>query len=201
LAAIHRYGSAGASPFQISKPLLASSSAKTHLGIVLETRWLVLSTMSLDDLDFIEAMMSHPWVMRFYPKRLSRDEAGESIRRTLDRYERYGYGPWLVREKSSGRPVGRVGLIHQFIHGVDEIEVGWMIHRPYQLCGFASEAGRACASYAFRQLHAKRVISLIRPENLPSAATALRLGMTHAGRTVHVGLQHDIYERAGDPNA
>ncbi len=108
--------------------------------------------MSLDDLEFMAAMMSDPWVMRFYPKRLNRDEAVASVRKTLDRYERYGYGPWLVREKSAGRPVGRVGLLPQFVNGVAEIEVGWMIHRPYQLCGFASEAGRACASYAFRHL-------------------------------------------------
>jgi len=157
--------------------------------------------MSLDDLDFIAAMMSDAGVMRYYPKRLSRDEAGASIRRTLDRYERYGYGPWLVREKSAGRPVGRVGLLPQFVNGVAEIEVGWMIHRPHQRCGFASEAGRACAAYAFRQLHAERVISLIRPENLPSAATALSLGMRLAGTTLHAGLQHDIYELASDPIA
>lgn len=154
--------------------------------------------MSLDDLEFMAAMMSDPWVMRFYPKRLNRDEAVASIRKTLDRYERYGFGPWLVREKAAGRPIGRVGLLPQFVNGVDEIEVGWMIHRPYQQCGFASEAGRACAAYAFRQLHAQRVISLIRPENIPSAATALKLGMKLAGTTVHVGLQHDIYELTND---
>jgi len=168
------------------------------MGIVLETPRLVLSAMSLDDLDFMAEMLSDPWVMRFYPKRLNRHEAAASIRRMLDRYARYGYGPWLVREKSAGRPVGRVGLMPQFVNGAHEIEVGWMIHRPFQRCGFASEAGRACAVYALERLHAQRVISLIRPENLPSAATALKLGMTHAGTTLHADLQHDIYELAND---
>lgn len=164
------------------------------MGIVLETPRLSLSTMSLDDLDFIAEMLGDPYVMRFYPKRLSRDEAVASIRKALDRYERHGYGPWLVREKSAGRPVGRVGLIPQVVQGTAEIEVGWMIHRPFQRCGFASEAGRACAEYAFRTLHADRVISLVRPENIPSAATALKLGMRRAGTTLHGGYQHDVYE-------
>lgn len=165
-----------------------------HVGIVLETPRLLLSTMSLDDLDFMAEMLSDPWVMRFYPKRLNRKEAIASICRNLDRYERHGYGPWLAREKSGGRPVGRVGLMDQVVDGAVEIEVGWMIHRPFQRCGFASEAGRACAAYAFRRLSARRVISLIRPENIPSAATALRLGMRHARMTLHGGFQHDVYE-------
>jgi RimJ/RimL family protein N-acetyltransferase len=164
------------------------------VSIVLETRRLLLSRMSLDDLDFLAEMLSDPAVMRFYPKRLTRDEAIVSIRRALNRYAQFGYGPWLVREKSAGRPVGRVGLIHQIVDKADEVEVGWMIHRPFQKCGFASEAGRACAEYAFRKLHAGRVISLIRPENVPSAATALKLGMTHAGTTLHGGYHHDVYE-------
>ena len=150
--------------------------------------------MSLDDLDFMAEMLSDPHVMRFYPKRLTRSEAAASIRKMLDRYQRFGYGPWLVREKCNGRPVGRVGLLHQVVRGNGEIEVGWMIHRPFQKCGFASEAGRACAAYAFRTLHASHVISLIRPENVPSAATAKKLGMRHAGTTSHYGFQHDIYE-------
>jgi RimJ/RimL family protein N-acetyltransferase len=171
------------------------------VGIVLETRRLVLATMSLDDRDFMAQMLGDAQVMRFYPKRLSRDEAVASIRRMLDRYERYGFGPWLVREKSTGRPVGRVGLLPQLVDGVEEIEVGWMIHRPFQRCGFASEAGRACATYAFRQLHATHVISLIRPENVPSASTAQRLGMTHAGKTLHGGFLHDIYKLVSDSSA
>jgi RimJ/RimL family protein N-acetyltransferase len=168
----------------------------TCVATILETPRLVLMELSLDDLDFIATMMSDPHVMRFYPKRLNRDEAAASIRRMLDRYARDGFGPWLVRETSSGRPVGRVGLIRQHLDGVPEIEVAWMIHRPYQRCGFASEAGRACAAHALNALEAKRVISLIRPENLPSIATALKLGMTCTRDTLHAGYHHRVYETA-----
>ena len=43
----------------------------------LETPRLALREMSLDDLDFVAAMLGHPEVMRFYPKVYSRDEARE----------------------------------------------------------------------------------------------------------------------------
>jgi len=43
----------------------------THL----ETPRLRLRQMSLGDLDFVAAMLSHPEVMRFYPKLHSRQEA------------------------------------------------------------------------------------------------------------------------------
>ena len=54
---------------------------------ILETPRLRLREMSLGDLDFVAAMLSHPEVMRFYPKLHSRQEATLWIERQLDRYE------------------------------------------------------------------------------------------------------------------
>jgi ribosomal-protein-alanine N-acetyltransferase len=59
--------------------------------------------------------------------------------------------------------------------------------------GFATEAARACRDYGFQQLNAAYLISLIRPENLPSRRVAERNGMTVWKQIDRVGLLHDVY--------
>lgn len=161
---------------------------------MLETPRLVLSRMSLDDLDFVAAMLADSEVMRYYPKRYTRDEAAAWVQRQMDRYARYGHGLWLVREKVTGQPVGQVGLVVQNVRGVDEMEVGYLIHRPFWRRGFAKEAALACRDYAVTVLSSKRVIALIRPENLPSQGVARKLGLQpEPGLVQHGGFEHIVF--------
>ena len=163
------------------------------MRIVLETRRLVLAEMSMDDLDFYAAMMGDPAMNRFNPKTLNREESAALIRVQLDHYARSGVGAWLARDKSSGRPVGRVGLMRRPVKGVPETELAWSIHRPLQRCGYATEAAAACRDYALTRLECPRVLALIRPENLPSCGVARKIGMEPIDRTMHSGYEHVIY--------
>lgn len=163
------------------------------MRIILETPRLLLSEFSLHDLDFYAAMTADPFVMRFYPKRLNRAEAAAAIRLQLDRYARDGFGCWLAREKSSARPVGRIGVQTRKVNGVDEVELAWMIHRPYQRCGYASEGGAACRDYALTKLNLKRIIALVRPENTPSLGVANKLGLIRSDRTVIANFEHFVF--------
>src|SRR5262245_12549591 len=97
---------------------------------VLTTPRLVLREMTRDDLDFVAEMMGDPDVTRYYPKQYSREEARHWLERQLERYRRDGHGLWLVTLKSTGEPVGQVGLAMQDVDGIREPEVGWLLHRP-----------------------------------------------------------------------
>src|ERR1035438_893129 len=55
----------------------------------------------------------------------------------------------------------------RMIEGRPELEVGYHLRRDQWGHGYATEAARACMDYAFRELAAVKVVSLIRPENLP----------------------------------
>ena len=161
---------------------------------ILETPRLILCEMSLADLDFVAAMLADPEVMRFYPKCYSREEAQTWVERQTNRYARHGHGLWLVLDKASGQPVGQVGLLIQNVEGVEEKEVGYLIHRPFWRRGFATEAALACRDHAFEVLGRPRLISLIRPENIPSQGVARKLGMTPGPRTVqHSGFEHVVF--------
>jgi ribosomal-protein-alanine N-acetyltransferase len=164
---------------------------------ILETERLDLSEMSQADLDFIAEILADPEVMRYYPRRLSREEAAAWVGRQIERYRAHGHGLWLVRERSSGEPVGQVGLVMQSVEGVLEPEIGYLIHRPFWRRGYASEAAAATRDHAFGALGKPRVVSLIRPENLASQGVARRIGMVREDRTVsHGGFPHWVFSVA-----
>ena len=168
------------------------------MRFVLETDRLALRELCLEDLDFVATMLADPEVMRFYPKCYSREESTGWIERQLERYSRDGHGLWLVLERETGQPVAQVGLTVQQVDGRPQPEVGYLVHRPFWRRGFASEAAAATRDHAFGALGLPRVISLIRPENLPSQGVARRVGMEPEGRAMHAGLEHLVFARARD---
>ncbi len=169
------------------------------MAVILATPRLVLREMTDGDLDFVAAMLAHPEVMRFYPRCYSRTEAEQWVLRQMDRYARQGHGLWLVLERNAGQPVGQVGLTLQHVDHVDEPEVGYLIHRPFWRRGFATEAAAAVRDYAFNVLDKAYVISLIRPENVPSQGVAAKIGMRPGRRTLHADLEHVVHSVCRTP--
>jgi [ribosomal protein S5]-alanine N-acetyltransferase len=160
---------------------------------ILETPRLKLRELVSDDLDFMAEMLADAEVMRYYPKRLTRELSTDWIERQIARYKNDGYGLWLAEERESGKPVGQVGLVRQQINGADECEVGYLIHQPFLRHGFATEGALACRDYGFNTLHVPRVISLVRPENAASQGVARNLGMEVIGRAPHGGYEHLVF--------
>src|SRR6476660_3755399 len=119
------------------------------MKVILETPRLLLRELVEDDLDFMAAMLGDAEVRRFFPQTEDRAGAAAHIQRQIGRYASWGYGPWLVLDKESGQPLGRVGLLRQVVDGIPQVEVGYMIHRPFWRQGFAFEAASACRDYAF----------------------------------------------------
>ena len=76
------------------------------------------------------------------------ERAEQLLGRTLDHYQRHGFGVWLAEDRLTGDPVGRVGLAyHRAWPG--EPEVGWWIDPERWGEGLATEAGAASIDYAF----------------------------------------------------
>jgi len=146
--------------------------------------------MTMKDLDFIAAMLSHPEVMKYYPKLYSRDEAAEWIRRQQNRYAKDGYGLWLAINRENQNPIGQIGLVRHIIEGEVCDEIGYLIQRPYWRNYYATEAATAVRDYAFNALHMNTVCSLIRPENKPSLGVAKKLGMTPLKEVMFAGYVH-----------
>jgi ribosomal-protein-alanine N-acetyltransferase len=146
-----------------------------------------------NDFDFLLRMMSDPEVMRFYPRPYGEKDVRDFINRMRTSYREDGCGLWLLVDRERGEPLGRVGLYRQHVNGVDEFEVGYMVHRPFWRRGLATEAALAVRDYAFGERKLPRVISLIRPENIPSQGVARKLGMEIVGSTETMGYPHHVF--------
>lgn len=163
------------------------------MDAVLETERLLLRELEPTDLDFVAEMLADPEVMRYYPKTHTRSEAKEWLDRQLSRYARDGHGLWLAQQRESLAPVGQVGLMLQRVEGAPQFEIGYLLHRRYWGIGYATEAGLGVRRHAFEERGLKRVISLVRPVNLPSQAVARRLGMAPEREVEFHGLTHLVF--------
>ena len=163
------------------------------MKIILETHRLLLREMSLDDLDFIAQVVAHPEVMRYWPKCYTRDEAADWIQRQQTRYARDGVGYWLAVSKESRQPIGQAGLLVQQVDGVEELGLGYIIHRPFWRMGYATEASEANRAYAFTHMNRSRIVCLIRPENAPSLGVAKKLGLKLEKQTHYADFDHLVF--------
>jgi RimJ/RimL family protein N-acetyltransferase len=123
---------------------------------------------------------------------ISAEDAWRQMAMLVGHWQLRGFGMWVVAERERpDRLIGRVGP-HQ-PHGWPDFEIGWAIARPYWGRGYATEAGREAVRYAFQELDRPRIVSLIHPDNLASAAVARRLGERRVGDWVLRGQRVDLY--------
>jgi ribosomal-protein-alanine N-acetyltransferase len=162
----------------------------------LETERLVLRPFATDDLDAIHEVLGDAEIMTYYPAPFTREQSRRWIEWNLGHYRDHGHGLWVLESKETGRLVGDCGLIPQTVEGSAEVEVGWHVRRDHQRRGLATEAARECCRYAFEELGLTRLVSLIRPENVPSRRVAEKLGMRIEKEVAHgpgAGWPHHVY--------
>ena len=162
----------------------------------LETERLFLRPFSMDDLDAIHAILGDAETMQYYPAPFTRRRSKEWIEWNLANYRDHGHGLWVLESKETGELLGDCGLIPQTVEGEREVEIGWHVVKTRWRSGLATEAGAACRDYAFDGLGLTKVISLIRPENVPSRRVAEKLGMTIEKEIAHgpgSGWPHYVY--------
>lgn len=164
--------------------------------VALETERLLLREITHADFAGLHAVWSDAEVMRYFPRTLDEEAMRAWIERNLKRYEQYGHGLWAVILKETGQFTGDCGLMWQDVEGVEELEVGYHFNQTFWGRGLATEAARGCLNYALQQLGRRRIISLIRPENLPSRRVAERNGLQIEKEVCWRGYQHLVYVKA-----
>jgi len=160
---------------------------------VLETARLRLRRFRDEDANAVFAIIGDRVAMQFYPKTFTREDAQQWVARNQRRYREDGYGLFAVTLKDHEEVIGDCGIIKQNVEGQTAVEVGYHFRRDQWGRGYATEAARACLVLAFDAFGADKVISLIRPENVPSRRVAERNGMRLEREVVHYGLPHLVY--------
>src|SRR6185436_1818178 len=112
---------------------------------ILETKRLLLRTLTMDDLDDLYALYRDANVRKYFPEgTLTYEETKEELEWIIDvYYGQYGYGLWATIYKETGEFIGRCGLLPWTIENRQEVEVAYMLTKPYWGQGLATEAAQA----------------------------------------------------------
>jgi RimJ/RimL family protein N-acetyltransferase len=170
---------------------------------ILQTPRLLLREFTPQDADALALVISDPETMRYYPAPYDRTGVEQWIERNRQRYQTDGVGLWameLIKTHDSEfqgsevhKLIGDCGITRQQVEGEYLYEIGYHLRRDFWGQGLATEAAVGCRDWAFAHLNTDRLISLIRPENLPSRRVAERNGMTVWKEVIWRGRTHCVY--------
>jgi RimJ/RimL family protein N-acetyltransferase len=90
-------------------------------------------------------------------------------------------GRWAVERQEDGAVIGGLG-VRLLPPYKEDLELSWQLRPEAWGHGYAAEAGRALAGWAFTQ-EIDELFAVARPANTRAIATAKRLGMTWVGET------------------
>ena len=146
------------------------------------------------DFPDLAEMLQDPRVMYAYEHVFSDRDVQEWLDRQQTCYFRYGFGLWAIVLRETGEMVGQAGLTMQPCEETEVLEIGYLLKRRFWHQGYATEAAEVCKQYAFSQLQAPKVYSIIKADNEPSKRVARAIGMQRekkfyaqyfAGRRLH----------------
>jgi RimJ/RimL family protein N-acetyltransferase len=159
--------------------------------IIVETERLILRQFELADLESLMSVFGDTEVMHFGDGVQTREWVQAWLQTCLENYQRRGFGPYAVVERSNEDLIGYCGLYcFQDVNGQAEIEIGYRLKRAAWGHGYATEAVRAVRDFAFHTLHIKRLVALIDPDNVSSIRVAENIGMHYESDVMLAGYDH-----------
>lgn len=103
-------------------------------------------------------------------------------------YHYFEFGIWTVVLKETEEIIGRAGL--NVREGYDMPELGYVIGKPWQGKGIATEVCRGVLKYAVDEFGFEKVMTLIQEENEASLQVAKKLGFQVQEELEEKGVKH-----------
>jgi RimJ/RimL family protein N-acetyltransferase len=146
------------------------------------------------------AMWADPEVVRFVSgKPSTREESWSRLLRYAGHWATMDFGYWAVREISTGRFIGDIGLSEFRREIVPKIEgtaeAGWVLIAGAHGKGYATEAVRAALAWYHAAFDAPWTVCMISPENAASLRVAEKVGYREFAQTQYKGDAVILFER------
>jgi RimJ/RimL family protein N-acetyltransferase len=148
----------------------------------LRTERLLLRPWRAEDRAPFAALNADPEVMRWFPATMSLQESDAFVDRIELGFEHDdGWGLWALELQATGSFIGYTGLARVNFEAAfaPAVEIGWRLARGAWGHGYASEAARAAAAFAFDTLALDVLVSFTAVGNERSRSVMRRIGMTH----------------------
>ena len=166
---------------------------------LLATARLRLEPIGPQHLDGLRRINGDPEVMRYIGCGL-----GESLNATRSfierQQQRWSESPfsWWAFVAQTGDVVGCGPLQHLEGDPDKPHEIGWRIRRDRWGLGYAPEAARAIANYAFTRIKVPVLLAVAAPANAPSIRVMQKIGMRRRGIETHYGRPCMTFEMKAD---
>lgn len=168
-------------------------------GETIVTERLILRAHRAADIDAYTPLWAPPPDGVSFTPILDAEGAWARLLRLVGHRRVFGFAPFLVEEKATGRIVGEVGFarFHRGIgaHFDEAPEAMWIIAGEARGKGYGGEAMAAAVAWFDGRFPAARGVCMIDPANTVSLGLAGRLGFRPFGRTTRQGLELVLFER------
>jgi ribosomal-protein-alanine N-acetyltransferase len=132
--------------------------------------------------------MGERGVLCYFPKQdpPSLDRVEKLISAQLQHWVEHGYGWWAAVPRGGTDLIGWAGL--QYLPDTEEIEVAYLLGKPYWGQGLATEAARASLDFGFNSLGLSCVVGIVHPENIASQRVLEKAGLSLVERAHYFGM-------------
>lgn len=171
--------------------------------MILHTERLRLEPCNAGHYDGLRVVNTDLEVMRFLGGAQTPEETRAWIERAEAGWAALGYSWWSIILAESGRIIGAGCIQHIENDPAKAVEIGWRLLPDTWGKGYATEAARAMAAFAFRELPISELFSNADPQNAASIHVMQRIGMRFVGRRHYYGSECATYamDRPGPPDA
>jgi len=150
---------------------------------------LILRAFTPDDDVPLHRILGEEDILRYYPNPNPPplERVRKFIERQLAHWETHGFGWWAVVLNGHEELIGWNGL--QFLPETGEIEVGYLLSKPFWGQGLAPEGAYAALVFGFETLNLERIIGLVHPDNVASRRVLEKIGMSFIDRASYFGME------------
>jgi RimJ/RimL family protein N-acetyltransferase len=151
------------------------------IGVVLSSERMELRPCETGDRDALHVLWTDPDVRRYLwdDRVIASSEAQAVIERSVESFERRGFGQWVAHPAGSvgdGSLMGFCGLAE--VEDASEVELLYGFYPHHWGQGLATEASRLVLGHGFEALDLTRIVARTDPPNRASAQVMEALGMT-----------------------
>jgi ribosomal-protein-alanine N-acetyltransferase len=152
------------------------------------TSRLSLRSFTFEDTDALHQILSVPGVLQYFPspEPPERERVEKLIDRQIRHWQDFGYGWWAVEGLADEQLLGWSGL--QYLPETDEIEIGYLLGKPYWGVGLATESAQAGLDFGFGSLGLDEIVGIVHPDNLASLRVLEKIGLEYVSQAEYFGM-------------